>query len=124
VYGPEDADVTIVGWGSTKCAILDIMAILEREDGIKANFLQVRLMRPFPVKEVTAVLAKAKRTILVEVNYSGQLGDIIRQQTGIDIGQRVVKFDGRPFSEEELLDGLRAALKTGQRRVPVTHYLP
>ncbi|MBM2827125.1 MAG: pyruvate flavodoxin/ferredoxin oxidoreductase domain protein [Dehalococcoidia bacterium] len=123
-YGPKDADVTLIAWGSVKPQILDALEILEREDGVKANFLQVRLLRPFPVNEVTEILSKAKRTILVEVNYSGQLGNLIREETGIDIGQRVLKFDGRPFSEEELLDGLRTALKTGDKRVPVSHLLP
>lgn len=122
-YGPKDAPLTLVGWGSTKGPILDTLDILKQEDGIEANFLQVRLMRPFPVEEVSEILTQAKRTILVEINYSGQLGDLIREQTGYDVGQRVVKFDGRPFSEEELLDGLRTALQTGQKRIEVSHLL-
>jgi 2-oxoglutarate ferredoxin oxidoreductase subunit alpha len=81
-------------------------------------------MRPFPVEEVTAILSKAKRTILVEENYSGQLGDLIRAKTGIAVDQRLVKFDGRPFSEEELLDAVRTALKSGEARVAMTHLLP
>ena len=123
-FGPDDADVTLVGWGTTKGSILDAMEILAEEDHVKTNFLQVRLMRPFPVEEVTRILSKAKRTVLVEENYAGQLGDLIREQTGIDIGQRLVKFDGRPFSEEELLEALRAALHNNERRVVVTHLRP
>ncbi len=123
-FGPDDADVTLVGWGTTKGSILDAMEILAEEDHVKTNFLQVRLLRPFPVEEVTKILSKAKRTILVEENYAGQLGDLIREQTGIDIGQRLVKFDGRPFSEEELLEALRLALHNNERRVVVTHLRP
>lgn len=123
-YGPEDAEVTFVGWGSTKGPILDAMEILEQEDGLRANFLQVRLLRPFPVEEVTRILGRAKRTICIEENYSGQLADLIRQETGIAVQQRVVKFDGRPFSEEELVEALRVALREGQPRVAVTHFLP
>jgi 2-oxoglutarate ferredoxin oxidoreductase subunit alpha len=62
--------------------------------------------------------------MLVEENYSGQLGDLVREQTGIEINQRLVKFDGRPFSEEELVEALRTALQQGQPRVAVTHLLP
>ena len=124
-FGPADADVTIVGWGTTKGSILDAMEILQQEDNVKTNFLQVRLMRPFPVEEVTSILSKAKHTILVEENYVGQLGDLIREQTGIDLNQRLVKFDGRPFSEEELLEALRTALQnSSERRVVVTHLRP
>jgi len=60
----------------------------------------------------------------VEENYSGQLGDLIREQTGIEVGQRLVKYDGRPFSEEELLEALRTALKTHEQRIVVTHLRP
>ena len=123
-FGPETADVTFVGWGTTKGAIQDVMQLLEEQDGLKSNFLQVRLLRPFPVDEVTAVLSKAKRTILVEENYSGQLGDLIRAETGINMDQRLVKFDGRPFSEEELLDAIRTALKGSEQRVALSHFLP
>jgi 2-oxoglutarate ferredoxin oxidoreductase subunit alpha len=111
LHGPADADVTVVGWGSTKGAILDALDILAREDGVRANFLQVRLMRPFPAAGVARVLRAAKRTVLVEVNYTGQLGLLIREQTGIALDQQVLKYDGRPFSEEELLEGLRTALR-------------
>ena len=101
------------------------MAILQQEDGVKVNFMQVRLMRPFPADEVKAILSRAKHTVLVEENYSGQLGDILRAHTGITLNQRCVKYDGRPFSEEELVEALRKALKSrDQERVAVTHLLP
>ena len=123
-HGPQEADVTFVCWGTVRGSVLDAAEILEQEDGLTSNVLQVRLMRPFPVEEVTAILSKAKRTILVEENYSGQLGDLIRAKTGIAVDQRLVKFDGRPFSEEELLDAVRTALKSGEARVAMSHLLP
>ncbi|MDP9245996.1 MAG: 2-oxoacid:acceptor oxidoreductase subunit alpha, partial [Chloroflexota bacterium] len=107
LWGPEDADLTVVGWGSTKGTIQDAMAVLA-EDGKQVNFLQVRLMKPFPVDDVAAVLAKAKQLVLVEENYSGQLGSLIREQTGVKIEQRILKSDGRPFSEDELVRELSA----------------
>lgn len=121
LYGPEEAAVTIVGWGSTKGPILDAMEELAASDGLAANFLQIRLMRPFPVPEVTEVLKRAKRTILVENNFSGQLGGLIREMTGFDMDHKVVKYDGRPFSQEEMVEGLRQALYNGERRVVVSH---
>ena len=123
-YGPADAEITIVGWGTTKGSISDAIDVINAEGGPKMNFLQVRLMRPFPVAEVTAELSKAKTTILVEENYNGQLGDLIRTQTGITLDKRVVKFDGRPFSEEELIDGIKTALSSSETRIPVSHLLP
>lgn len=122
VYGPKDAELTLVGWGSTKGVMLDAMEVLAAE-GVAVNFVQVRLMRPFPVEEVTQALAGAKRLALVEGSYSGNLAGLIREKTGIDIPQMILKYDGRPFSEEELVEALRQALATKDERIHVSHLL-
>ena len=106
-FGPESADITVVSWGSTKGAILDAMEWL-KEDGISVNFLQVRLVNPFPTEYVTRVLSKAKRIVGIEMNYSAQLVGIVRERTCIPIDQLVVKYNGRPMSSEEVYDALKA----------------
>lgn len=121
IYGPDDADVTLVGWGSVKGTVLDAMDVIAREDGTKLRFVQVRLMRPFPVAEVTAALGGAKRLILVEGNYAGQLGGLVREMTGINLPQKVLKYDGRPFSEEEMVEALRQAIGGKEERIHVSH---
>ena len=120
LYGSPDAEYTLVGWGTTKGAILDAMAELAASGGPRCNFLQVRLMRPFPVAEVQAAL-HGKQAILVENNYTAQLGALIREQTGIDLPVKVLKYDGRPFSQEEMVEGLRQAFGQREGRVAVTH---
>jgi len=109
LHGPAKADLTVVAWGSTKGTILDAMRILEAH-ARSVNFLQCRLMRPFPAADVEAILRKAKRLVLIEENYSGQLGSLIAEQTGVRIADRVLKFDGRPFSEDEMVAALRERL--------------
>ena len=105
-FGPEDADVTIVSWGSTKGAILDAMEWL-KQDGISMNFLQIRLVNPFPTEYVTKLLSKAKKIVGVEMNYSGQLTGVVREKTCIPIDQLVVKYNGRPMSSEEIYDAVK-----------------
>lgn len=100
LYGPNEADITLVGWGSTKGSILEALKSMPNKS---INFLQVRLLEPFPVKEVDAVLRQAKRRVLVENNYSGQLGGLIRERTGIDIAEKILKYDGRPIDPEEII---------------------
>jgi 2-oxoglutarate ferredoxin oxidoreductase subunit alpha len=109
LHGPEDAELTVVSWGSPKGTILDAMKTLA-EQGKRINFLQCRLMRPFPAADVEAILRKAKRLCLVEENYSGQLGSLVREQTGVLIEERILKYDGRPFSEDELVKAFSALL--------------
>jgi len=105
-FGPEKADITVVSWGSTKGAILDAMAWL-KEDSITVNFLQLRLIHPFPTEYVAKVLSQAKKIVGVEMNYSGQLVGVVREMTCIPIDQLVVKYNGRPMSSEEVYDALK-----------------
>ncbi len=105
-FGPENADITVVSWGSTKGALLDAMEWL-KQDGISVNFLQLRLINPFPTEYVTKILSKAKKVVGIEMNYSGQLVGIIRERTCIPVEQLVVKYNGRPMSSEELYDALK-----------------
>ena len=104
--GPDDADVTIVGWGSTRGPILDALPVLESEHGITANFLQIRLLRPFPSTVVRETLRRAKCAVLVEDNYMGQLGMLIAEQTGIKLERMALKYDGRPFSQDEVVEAV------------------
>ena len=121
VYGPMDADLTLVGYGSLKGVVLDAMAALAETGGPSVNFVQIRLMRPFPVEEVTAALSGAKRLALIEGSYSGNLAGLVREMTGIHIPQKLLKYDGRPFSEEELIEAIRQALSTNDARIHVSH---
>jgi len=105
-FGPKVAPITLVSWGSTKGAILDAMQWL-KEDGIIVNFLQIRLIHPFPTEHVKQVLSKAKKIIDVEMNYSGQLGGLIRERTCIPIEQYIVKYNGRPMSSEEVYEAVK-----------------
>jgi 2-oxoglutarate ferredoxin oxidoreductase subunit alpha len=105
-FGPEDAEITIVSWGSTKGAILDAMEWL-KQDGIRVNFLQLRLIHPFPTEYVTSILSKAKKIVGIEMNYSAQLVGIVRERTCIPVKQVVVKYNGRPMSSEELYEALK-----------------
>jgi 2-oxoglutarate ferredoxin oxidoreductase subunit alpha len=120
-FGPKDADVTLISWGSTKGAILDAMGWL-KDDGISVNFLQIRLVNPFPTQYVKDVLSKAKRVVGVEMNYSGQLIGILRERTCIPVEQLVVKYNGRPMSSEEVYDAVKTiAGGKAPKKMVLTH---
>jgi 2-oxoglutarate ferredoxin oxidoreductase subunit alpha len=99
LFGNEQADITILGWGSTKCPILEAMKLL-KDDGISSNYQQILYVNPFPKEQVISVLNNAKKSVIVENNKTGQLESIIKEQTGINIQNRILKYDGRPFSPE------------------------
>jgi 2-oxoglutarate ferredoxin oxidoreductase subunit alpha len=120
LHGPADADLTVVAWGSTKGTILDALRVLGAE-GKKVNFLQCRLMRPFPAEAVGAILRAAKRLVCIEENYSGQLASVIAEQTGVLIKDKINKFDGRPFSEDEMIRAISNVYAGGKAEAVVTN---
>ena len=120
LHGPKDADLTVLAWGSTKGTILDALKALEAQ-GKTINFLQCRLMRPFPAEAVGAILRSAKRIVSIEENYSGQLAQLVQEQTGVMIDQRINKFDGRPFSEDEVANALAKVYDGAKAEPVVTH---
>jgi 2-oxoglutarate ferredoxin oxidoreductase subunit alpha len=120
LHGPKDADLTVLAWGSTKGTILDALKVLEAQ-GKKINFLQCRLMRPFPAEAVGAILRSAKRIVSIEENYSGQLAQLVQEQTGLMIDQRINKFDGRPFSEDEVVNALAKVFDGAKAEPVMTH---
>ncbi|MFH1056922.1 MAG: transketolase C-terminal domain-containing protein, partial [Candidatus Micrarchaeota archaeon] len=103
--GEKNADVTFVSWGSPKGSVLDCMDVLKKRS-VKANFLQLKFLWPFPSKTVKEILSKAKNPVLVENNRTAQLGDLIAEQTGIMIKNRILRFDARPFTPDFILDKL------------------
>ena len=121
VIGPAKGrtQVLVVGWGSTKGAIADALRRLDPHQE-NYSFLQIRMMRPFPVETVKRLLENAGKVISLDCNYSGQIADLIRAETGFNVHHRIVKYDGRPFSEDEIVTALGAALASGDERMIIS----
>ncbi len=113
LIGLEHAELTFVTWGSNKGPILEAMRWLEKE-GVKTNLLQITWLNPFPAATVTKLLQNAKRTLLVECNHDGQLGNVIREKTGILLTERLLKYDGRPFYPEEVYERAKKVIGGGR----------
>ncbi|HYY91286.1 MAG TPA: 2-oxoacid:acceptor oxidoreductase subunit alpha, partial [Candidatus Dormibacteraeota bacterium] len=118
----KPADVTLVSWGSTKGPILDAIRMLEK-DSIGVEFLQIRLASPFPTGSVHDKLSKAKLAIDIEQNYSGQMASVIAEKTMIDIKNKVVKFNGRPMSQDEIYQSVKQIISnpSQNKRIVLTH---
>ena len=101
-YGPEDAELTLVGWGSLYGALREATDRLNAA-GLRVNFLQVVDIFPLDEATVTAELDRIKRMVVVEQNYTGQLAHYLRGLTGRKADQQVHKYDGRPISPDEIV---------------------
>jgi 2-oxoglutarate ferredoxin oxidoreductase subunit alpha len=120
LWGGKDAQVTLLGWGSTEGVIQEAIQKLADEEGIAANLLQIKWLVPLHGAAIIAVLSKSKKTILVENNYSGQFARYLRSETGIVTDGHIRKYDGEPFMPHHIVDGVKAVLAgRTQQYVPV-----
>ncbi len=107
LVGPEDYETLVVGWGSTYHSIREALKKLNREDIAFLHFKQV-----YPLHSNTITyLKKAKKTVIVENNGTAQFGQLIRLQTGFDMDRKILKYNGLPFSVEELGEWLKSILE-------------
>ncbi|MBI2038648.1 MAG: hypothetical protein HYT19_01870, partial [Candidatus Nealsonbacteria bacterium] len=100
VYGKGNN--LIVSWGSTKGAIIDALPKLKN-----FRFLQISYLKPFPKEEVLKEIKKSPKVILAENNSTGLLGDIIAEQTGFIIKNKILKYDARPFTAEYIIRAMK-----------------
>jgi 2-oxoglutarate ferredoxin oxidoreductase subunit alpha len=100
----------LVGWGSTKGAILDAMDLLRANDGVDLGFLQVVFMSPFPSQLVKERLEGGSRVILIENNRGAQLGSLIKEHAQIRPDHTILRYDGRAFFADELYTRIKEVL--------------
>jgi 2-oxoglutarate ferredoxin oxidoreductase subunit alpha len=110
--GPADADVTIIAWGSTGNAVRDAMNELSLL-GIKVNMLHLTHAYPLHAKEISHAIRNAKKALLVEGNFTGKMGRLIRTETGLDIPHKFLKYDGEPFYPGEIVRKVMELVKMG-----------
>ena len=118
--GPEDASVTLVGWGSTQGVISEAVEKLAAE-GITANQLAIKWIVPFHAEEVTRILTRSKKVIVVENNYSGQFARYLRSETGFAAHGHIRKYDGEPFRPHHIVDAVKEQL-AGEKTLSVPQH--
>jgi 2-oxoglutarate ferredoxin oxidoreductase subunit alpha len=106
LLGPRDADVTLIGWGSTKGVIEESCEIL-RELGISANQLQIRWLVPLHGEAILGILKGSRHTIIVENNYSGQFARYLRSETSYVPNGYIRKYDGEPFMPHHIVEAVK-----------------
>lgn len=125
VNGPEEGDLLIIGWGSTKGAIEEAIERAQAE-GLRASSLHLTFLSPLEpgLKEI---FSRFKKVMTVEINYSdelgqpyvteenrryGQLATVLRAQTLVDVDcwTRVL---GEPLKPGDIHDAIRSKMPEG-----------
>lgn len=102
IIGSKNYKTLIVGWGSTYGVIKEAIGKLDDDDLAFAYFKQVY---PLP-NNTEEILAKAKKLIIIENNATSQFGQLIKRYTGLEFTNHILKYNGMPFSLEEIIEKL------------------
>jgi 2-oxoglutarate ferredoxin oxidoreductase subunit alpha len=117
LMGPPDAEVTLIGWGSTKGVIQEAVEMLN-EEGISANRLPIRWIVPLHGERIVEILRGCRHTIIVENNYSGQFARYLRSETSLVADGHIRKYDGEPFMPHHIVEAVKDQL-AGRTKVSV-----
>ncbi|AXV38236.1 MAG: 2-oxoacid:ferredoxin oxidoreductase subunit alpha [Methanobacterium sp. BRmetb2] len=104
LVGEEDYDILMVGWGSTYGPITEA---LEEIGDDKIAFLHYKQVYPLH-EETINHLKKAKTTVIFENNATSQFASLIKLETGFDIENKILKYNGMPFSVEEVINKINS----------------
>lgn len=102
VMGDINGEIVFVSWGGNKGIIQEAMKMLE-EKGVRTSYIHFTHLYPMDEEKIRPNFTDNKRYILVENNSQGQLGALLREQTGITVTEKLLKYDGRPFYPEEIV---------------------
>jgi 2-oxoglutarate ferredoxin oxidoreductase subunit alpha len=106
IYGPEKAEVSIICWGSCKMPVLEAMEYLN-SDSDRVNLVHFTYLLPFPEKAFSDAVKNSDKVIIAENNKTSQLSLLIRENTGISINDRIIKYNGRQFLPEDIIEGIK-----------------
>ena len=77
-----------------------------QQEGVSANHLQIKWIVPLHTDAIVDIVSKAKRSIIIENNYSGQFYRYLRSETGLSIDGHIRKYDGEPFMPHHIVEGV------------------
>jgi 2-oxoglutarate ferredoxin oxidoreductase subunit alpha len=101
-YGPREAPIVLVGWGSTYGVLREVV---DRLDG-EARLVLFQDLWPFP-REAAAEALQGGTPVIVENNITGQFRTLLQAETCIQVEHTVSRYDGRPFSPEDVIAGIK-----------------
>jgi 2-oxoglutarate ferredoxin oxidoreductase subunit alpha len=100
-YGSNNPDMVFVGYGSVGNTVRDILGQYPN-----LGYLHYEYIYPLKYEKILEIYEEGARVVLIENNQTGEFGKLIKQESGFEIKDRLLKYDGRPFFIEDILDFL------------------
>lgn len=107
LYGSDEPEITLVCWGSNYGVVREAVDKLSStRDVAMLHFCE---LFPFPAEDDSGfmdIIRGSRLAVCIENNVSGRFARLVRAETGFEFSERINRFDGRPFTVEELLEGI------------------
>ncbi|OGK27636.1 hypothetical protein A3C28_04810 [Candidatus Roizmanbacteria bacterium RIFCSPHIGHO2_02_FULL_39_9] len=104
VFGDMNkAEIVFVSWGSTKGPILEAQKLLALQ-GKRTAYLHFTHVYPMKKEQIVPLFPNGKKYVLIENNSHAQFAKLLLMETGIEIKEKLLKYDGRPFWPEEIME--------------------
>lgn len=113
-FGDENAEIVLVGFGSTKMMIEDAIIELEKV-GVPLGYIHYTYLYPLKTEVLVSKFQSSCRLFLLEGNRSGQFGSSLESELRSKIFEdKFLKYDGRPFYLSEVVDFVKSKLKNNE----------
>lgn len=110
IYGHIEPEVVLICWGSQYGVVKEVIDHLS--DDYPMAMLHFKEIYPFPEDENWLKIFKNKKLIIsIEQNATNQLAKLLTMETGIKIDKHINRFDGRPFTLDDLKEKVDAYLR-------------
>ncbi len=104
IFGDINSSKTVfVSWGSNKGPIIEAQNLL-RDQGTETAYIHFTYVYPINKDLVLSLFKRERHYVLIENNSHAQFGKLLMMETGIEIKDKLLKYDGRPFRPEEITD--------------------
>ncbi len=109
-YGPDDASLGVIGWGSSKGPIREAVEILNAQ-GLAIKALIPQVLYPLDTRQVYQFFESLDKLLVVELSYSKQFLNLLKAQLDLPDGTlHYGRSGGRPLAVYEMVEQLRKLL--------------
>jgi 2-oxoglutarate/2-oxoacid ferredoxin oxidoreductase subunit alpha len=106
MFGPEEGELLIIGWGSTRGIIEESIGSLNAE-GLSAAGMHLKFVYPLPLM-LKDIFQKYKKVVTIELAYGDDfkpapLASLLRMETAFPVQNGISKVKGRPISPKSIM---------------------
>lgn len=106
IYGPEKAQITLIGWGSSYGPLVEAVDILNKENK-NVNLVHFTHIYPLNKNILQNIFEKCDIIITVENNATAQFAKLLKTEIEIIINNSILRYDGLPFTPAYIIDALK-----------------